>query len=142
MFRTEPCPSKKENEQTEDDQLKNETEVASDAKIFESKAVEEETKAVMIIDTTDKKAKIEATSVVSDRPVKPKISYQKAMELQRQARDQQIPDDIPVLKRLNQSVQRFEKFRRLCTDYYRFRDKIKLKGAELLTSNSALIGKN
>jgi len=62
------------------------------------------------------------------------------MELQRQAREQQIPDDIPVLKRLNQSVQRFEKFRRLCTDYYRFRDKIKMKGAELLTSNSALIG--
>ena len=61
-----------------------------------------------------------------------KISYQKAMKLQRQARESQIPEDIPVLKRLNQSVERFEKFRRQCTEYYRFRDRIKQKGASLL----------
>jgi hypothetical protein len=32
---------------------------------------------------------------------KKKITYQKALKLQRQARESQIPDDIPVLRRLN-----------------------------------------
>jgi hypothetical protein len=48
---------------------------------------------------------------------KNKISYQKALKLQKQARESQIPDDIPVLRRLNQSVLKFEKFRRECSDY-------------------------
>lgn len=56
-----------------------------------------------------------------------KLSYAKALRLQRQARESQIPEDIPVLRRLNQSVLKFEKFRRECADYFKFRDRIKTK---------------
>jgi len=76
--------------------------------------------------TTDERPCKQATDV------KPKISYQKAMRLQRQARESQIPDDIPVLKRLNQSVLSFEKFKRQCVEYYRFRERLRTKGASLL----------
>lgn len=53
------------------------------------------------------------------------MSYEKALRLQRQARESQIPEDIPVLRRLNQSVMKFEKFRRECSDYKKFRSRIK-----------------
>lgn len=69
-----------------------------------------------------------------------KISYAKALRLQQQARAQQIPEDIPVLKRLTQSVHRFEKFKKRCADYFRFRERIKQKGAKLM--NQTLIQQN
>jgi hypothetical protein len=56
-----------------------------------------------------------------------KLSYAKALRLQRQARESQIPEDIPVLRRLNSSVLKFEKFRRECADYFKFRERIKTK---------------
>jgi hypothetical protein len=68
-----------------------------------------------------------------ENPESQKISYAKALRLQQQARASQIPEDIPVLKRLNQSIQRFEKFKKQCTDYARFRDRIRQKGAKLLS---------
>ena len=58
------------------------------------------------------------------------------MKLQNQAKDSNIPDDIPVLKKLNQSIQRFDKFKRQCNEYYRFRENIKKKGANLLSNAS------
>ena len=62
-------------------------------------------------------------------PVKPKkISYQKALKLYRQARENQIPDDVPVLKRLNQSIQSYERFKKQCAEYLKFREKLKAKG--------------
>ncbi len=61
------------------------------------------------------------------------------MKLQRQAKESQIPDDIPVLKRLNQSVLNYEKFKRQCGEYLKFREKLKTKGQMYLSGlNSTL----
>ena len=61
-----------------------------------------------------------------------KITYQKALKLQSQARESQIPDDIPVLRKLNQSILKYEKFIRECADYQRFLDKIGEQGMDYI----------
>ena len=48
--------------------------------------------------------------------------------------DQHLPNDIPILKRLNESVARFEKFRRDYTDYNRFREKVRKQGSQMSLS--------
>ena len=59
-----------------------------------------------------------------------RISYQKALKLQSQARESQIPDDIPVLRKLNQSILKYEKFIRECAYYQRFLQSMKAQGIE------------
>ena len=50
--------------------------------------------------------KVEAQEVEVDEIMPPmKISYYEAIKLQKQAKENQIPEDIPVLKRLNTSIQ-------------------------------------
>ena len=47
------------------------------------------------------------------------------MLLSQMARDNHIPEDLSILKRLKESVARFEKFNREYSDYKRFRDRVK-----------------
>jgi|LauGreDrversion4_2_1035121.scaffolds.fasta_scaffold08941_2 hypothetical protein len=46
------------------------------------------------------------------------------MKLQQIARDDSIPEDLSILKRLKESVARFEKFQREYSDYKRYRERI------------------
>lgn len=46
------------------------------------------------------------------------------MLLQQLARDKSIPEDLSILKRLRESVARFEKFQREYSDYKRYRERI------------------
>lgn len=54
-----------------------------------------------IASENDDRKLFEEVEFKQEDPDKHKISYQKALRLQRQARASHIPDDIPVLKRLN-----------------------------------------
>jgi antitoxin component of RelBE/YafQ-DinJ toxin-antitoxin module len=46
------------------------------------------------------------------------------MILQQLARDKSIPEDLSILKKLRESVTRFEKFQREYSDYKRYREKV------------------
>ena len=49
--------------------------------------------------------KVQQPEIEVDEPMQPlKISYCEAIKLQKQAKENQIPEDIPVLKRLNTSI--------------------------------------
>lgn len=46
------------------------------------------------------------------------------MQLQQYARDHNIPEDLSVLKILNESLVKFDKFQREYSDYKRFRERV------------------
>lgn len=50
-------------------------------------------------------------------------------------REQKIPEDIPILKQLNEAVARFEKFKKDYNDYKKFRERMKRYGSSI-TINS------
>ena len=51
------------------------------------------------------------------------------MQIQQLARESQIPEDLSILKRLKDSVARYEKFQREYSDYKRYRTRLlKSKG--------------
>jgi hypothetical protein len=58
------------------------------------------------------------------------LEYEKAMLLQQQAREHNIPADLSVLKELNESVARFQKFQREYSDYKRYRQQMQKRLSE------------
>jgi hypothetical protein len=51
------------------------------------------------------------------------------------ARERHIPEDIPILRKLNESVGRFERFRKEYADYRRFRERMKKQNPDALVIN-------